>query len=53
MEKTMRKVYEKPSLMVISIRGSKILSVSGVESTSDGIEIGWGDIDEEGIIIPN
>ena len=48
-----KKLYMKPQMEVIKIgNGPQLLAGSGVQSESEDFDIGFGGLDEEGIVIP-
>ena len=44
----MKKIYIQPVMNVVRVHGEQMIAVSGVKSVNNGVNIGYGGVDEEG-----
>lgn len=44
----MKKTYIKPEMNVVRVHGEKMFAASGVKSVNNGVDIGYGGVDEGG-----
>jgi len=49
----MKKIYIVPELLVMRLHGEQMMATSVVNSAGDINEIGYGGVDEEGVIDPS
>ncbi len=46
----MRKTYIRPEMIAVRVCGEMMLAASGVKSVNNGVNIGYGGVDEEGTV---
>ncbi|MBR1791206.1 MAG: hypothetical protein IJ754_05585 [Bacteroidaceae bacterium] len=46
----MKKEYIKPVMNIVRVNGEMMLAASGVKSVNNGVNIGYGGVDEEGTV---
>lgn len=46
----MKKTYIKPEMNAVRVHGEQMIAVSGVKSVNNGVNIGYGGVDEEGTV---
>lgn len=46
----MKKIYIQPVMNVVRVHGEQMIAVSGVKSVNNGVNIGYGGVDEGGAL---